>query len=376
MSEITKKISDARAILMQKCPFWGYIACYLTPVQQNNIPSVATDGKHLFYNKDFLQARSIKDIMFIFAHEIAHILLGHIQKRQAPDKFKWNIACDYAANGRLQASGLQVPYDALIDREYSELSAEEIYKKLPKDIEKWAEKVGLKKYRDFFESDILLPASGKDSDLRELVRRAEEYTRRRGYLPAGVEEIINGILRPKVNWHRLLYLFMQDVVKNDYTYLRPNRRYMLEGIIMPSLYNHQIGKIVVALDTSDSISDKEIRQFLTEFVNLAKSLMVDELYFVTCDAKVHQFYRFKSYEVNFERLRKIKGRGGTDFRPVFEKIKEEGIRPACLVYLTDGYGEYPQTPPPYPVLWVLTCDYRSALPDMYKPPFGKCIYLK
>ena len=60
-----------------------------------------------------------------------------------------------------------------------------------------------------------------------------------------------------------------------------------------------------------------------------------------------------------------KGGGGTDFRPPFEYVEREGITPACLIYLTDGYGPFPQNPPPYPVLWAMTTDVV--------PPWGEYV---
>jgi predicted metal-dependent peptidase len=190
--------------------------------------------------------------------------------------------------------------------------------------------------------------------------RAAQVAKSQGRCPAGFSEIVDDLLRPQQDWRTLLALFVQPHA-HDYDWLRPDRRLLgAYGLYLPTLFGEKVEDLVVAIDTSGSISSNELRTFMSELHGILQAYPHMHVYLVTCDARVWGWQELTSQDpVPTE----IQGRGGTDFRPVFDEIEKRSILPSAAVFLTDGMGDYPDQTPPYPVLWVLT-------PRHQEPPFG------
>lgn len=123
--------------------------------------------------------------------------------------------------------------------------------------------------------------------------------------------------------------------------------------------------MVIAVDTSGSISQQILDDFAGEMQSIIDECQPERVHVIYCDADVQRvdvFERGESLEMN------PAGGGGTDFRPVFAQVAADGVGPACLVYLTDTYGSFPQNAPDYPVLWAST--------DGTNVPFGELIPIK
>ena len=110
-------------------PFFGCLAMRLHVVARQDIPTLATDGKHLFYSPAFLDKIPDRDLLTIVAHEVLHCALGHMTRRGSRDHNLWNKACDYAVNAVLVNAGFHMPSYGLYDPKYAGLSAEDILKK-------------------------------------------------------------------------------------------------------------------------------------------------------------------------------------------------------------------------------------------------------
>jgi predicted metal-dependent peptidase len=146
----------------------------------------------------------------------------------------------------------------------------------------------------------------------------------------------------------------------------PNRRLLQYGLYLPSYVKEGV-TVVLAIDTSESISMYWLRRMAEEFARLHEEVR-PLLYVIQCDAVVTKVDRYDPAEpVAPEDLKPVGG-GGTSFRPVFDYVEEQGLSPDVLVYLTDGEGAYPEQEPAYSVLWLLT----QSLPahSGYYPPFG------
>jgi predicted metal-dependent peptidase len=152
--------------------------------------------------------------------------------------------------------------------------------------------------------------------------------------------------------------------------MRPNPRYIAQGIYLPSLSSRDIGTIAVAIDTSGSVSETQLEQFSAEVSAMLEEFntTVEVIY---VDSKVQGQETFNQADLPL--TLKLKGGGGTDFRPAFELMETQGIMPCCLVYLTDMCCDrFPGHAPEYPVLWVNTeGDYGWK-----DPPFGRVIALE
>ena len=135
---------------------------------------------------------------------------------------------------------------------------------------------------------------------------------------------------------------------------------------MPHLFNNVIGEIVVAIDTSGSITQKQLGQFAAEIHKL--NHLVDKITAITCDAQIHETVEVYQMQDILSQI-KFKGGGGTAFEPVFEWVEKHGQTPDLLIYLTDSYGSFPQKVPHYPTLWVLTQE------EHYDIPFGEFVVM-
>jgi predicted metal-dependent peptidase len=155
----------------------------------------------------------------------------------------------------------------------------------------------------------------------------------------------------------LLARYMTATARDDYSYMRPSRR---EGeFILPMLRSHQLD-VVVAVDTSGSIKDGEMEEFIDE-LDALKGQIRARVTLLPCDARLCEGapWVFEPWE-QFRRPEEVKGGGGTSFRPVFEWVEDAGLRPDLLVYFTDAQGDFPAAEPPYPVLWLVKG--RSQIP--------------
>ena len=126
------RIVKARMTLLMDHPFFGMIVMQLKPVECNYIPTMATDGKYLFYNPLFVMEMSEVFLIGIVAHEAHHCTYRHHLRMGNRDLTRWNIATDYIINYDLRQAGFKLPDWVLYDNQYAGCSAEEVYNLLPK----------------------------------------------------------------------------------------------------------------------------------------------------------------------------------------------------------------------------------------------------
>lgn len=203
---------------------------------------------------------------------------------------------------------------------------------------------------------------GREIDLALAVNQAKAL----GKLPEGVARLIEKILYPRLPWGELLRRFVENAARNDYSWNPPNRRYVHAGLYLPSVKNEELPEIVIAVDTSGSISQGELDQFAAEVSAVLQDF--DTLVtLVYCDAAVSGIQELSRFDLPL--VLTPTGGGGTDYRPVFDLVGERSMEPACLIYLTDlECINYP-VPPDYPVLWVSTRTGKRV------PPFGEVVEL-
>lgn len=398
--------------MMLKQPFWGYLACLLEPKETTSVPTFATDGKHLFYNKKFLDILTEEETKTIFVHEIEHIAFNHFERRGQRNLKIYGMACDYAVNDCLARDGFVLPdreeVRGLYDQRFSHMSAEKIYEilieefknkpilqyrfdvhleipnpsqdqdgvKQNKDKNRGQEKDEQDKDKSQSQGQKNEPNKDNDKDqepqltinqdalnrMKEEIVLAVNIAKRQGNVPSSMESIVKELVKPSIDWRRFLYKFLVNhLEKEDYTYTRPNRKYMPQGLIMPTLRSPALPPVAIWIDSSGSISDEDLQRFLSEIVHLGRCGWNFDCHIFVGDAKVQWYGKFKARDIKWEEI-KLKGRGGTSFIPFFQEIADKHIKPCCAIALTDGQGEYPQHIPSYPTLWMLT--------DEYNVPFG------
>ena len=179
---------------------------------------------------------------------------------------------------------------------------------------------------------------------------AAQQAMQAGKLGGELRRMIDHLLQPQLPWRMLLARYMSALARDDYSYSRPSRR---EGdFIMPSLRSQGL-ELVVAVDTSGSIKDSEMEEFIDE-VDALKGQVRARVTLLPCDARLCDGapWVFEPWE-QFHRPEGVKGGGGTSFDPVFDWVQQSGCRPDLLVYFTDADGAFPKIEPPYPVIWLV-----------------------
>lgn len=375
-------ITKARAGLLFDAPFFASLALRLTPVEDKTCKTAYTDGNVLGYNPDFVHSLSMSELKGLIAHEVMHIVGCHHLRRQSREPSKWNVACDYAINDILVASRVELPSDALtgygIDK-----SAEQIYNMLPK--EEGSDKGkgqgqsnsdssdpgGCGEVRDLPGGDggaaSEAELSKAESEVKVMVAQAAQQAMSMGQMPAKLDRLVRDIVDPKVNWVDVLRRFVQLQAKNDYRMMPPNRRYIHRGLYLPSLRSEELPEVVIAVDTSGSITDKDVDQFASEISSMLQNFDTN-ITVLYCDTKISNVEEFTSRDLPLQLH--PKGGGGTDFRPPFNWVEEQQRTPCCLIYLTDlqCYNYPPE--PEYPVMWA------HIGGGSFKVPFGEIIEIK
>lgn len=371
-------LERARAHLIIHQPFFGVLALRLKLVEDPNRKTLAVDGRHIFYNPNYVDLLNDEDPTLIrsaFAHEIMHCVLGHHKRMKNRNPKKWNIAADYATNEMLAKAGFTLHKSWCHNRAFYDKSAEQIYDLLvdgdgdkdggsdPSGEEPLDELMSPSDDDQYGDEN---PGHAKDDvlDWETAAVGAANIAKMRGKLPGALQRYVDEITSNKVTWQQQLAEFSTDVGRNDYSWSRPNRKMLVHGLYLPSLYSEEMGDMVVVVDTSASIHNKILQLFGGEIDAMRRAVNPRKTYVIYCDARVQHVDTFEQYD-DFKL--NSRGGGGTDFVPPFDYVTQHGIDPACLIYLTDLEGRFPSEPD-YPVLWATIEDHPV--------PFGRKILIE
>jgi len=389
--DIENKLVAARTWLIIDKPFLGALVLRLPLVEADSTwcHTTATDARSFYYNRDYIKALSFEQTKFILAHEALHCALSHFARREHRHKRRWDLACDFAVNPLLIADGLTPAPGALILDAYKDMTAEEIYPCIrenadeePMDQHLYDQEDkphgsgdrddgeggrGEKQTEDINggsrgEADAQAGGAPQppplstpereslDKQWQQRLASAAQQAIHAGKLGGSMARMVDHLLQPQLPWRMLLAHYMTRASRNDYSFAHPSRR---EGTaILPGLRSQHIDLLVV-LDTSGSISDDEMQEFLSE-IDAIKGQVGARITLHACDEKLAAEgpWIFDPWE-NVKLPEKFPGGGGTRFTPVFEWAEWQDRAPDLLVYFTDARGEFPKAEPSYPVLWLV-----------------------
>jgi predicted metal-dependent peptidase len=399
-TSIETKLAAARTRLILDKPFLGALALRLPMVAANAkwCPTSATDARKFYYNPEYIAALTLEETQFVLAHEALHCALSHFARRQHRIKHRWDVACDHAVNPLLVADGLKPPPGVLLLDAYEGMTAEEIYpcigdnnsdQTMDQHLYDSEESEGGQDGEGDQEpqqsdgggggkekkedsgggggseqqqqdegqggADKPEPLSAKERDelgrqWQQRMAAAAQQAMAAGKMGGVLARMVDHLLQPQLPWRMLLARYMTQVARDDYSYMRPSRR---EGqVIFPSLRSGQVD-LVVALDTSGSVGEQELSQFLSE-VNALKGQLRARVTLLACDTAVAEGapWEFEPWE-ELRLPAHIKGGGGTSFVPVFEWLSRYGRQPDLLLYFTDAEGDFPRQEPNFPTLWLV-----------------------
>ena len=212
-------------------------------------------------------------------------------------------------------------------------------------------------------------AAAEEQAWDEAMHQALNIARAEGKVPGRVEETVKGAHASTLDWRTLLRRYMTDAAKSDYSWSLPNRRFIDSGLYLPSIRSEGMETIAVIVDTSGSLPAATLAEFWAELREVAAEIRPASVVVLQVDAIVQDAAEYPPDDLPEEIV--VKGRGGTDFRPGFEWLDEQGIRPAVCLYFTDmECSDYPDAEPGFPVAWV---NWGPPPEDWNREPWGERI---
>jgi predicted metal-dependent peptidase len=362
---VREKLTTARIGLLLKAPFFGNLATRLQLVNADAwCSTAATDGRKFYYNTDFVNKLKPKELEFLFGHEVLHNVYDHMGRNGDRDRRLFNCAADFCVNSDLieQRIGDKIT-PCLYDAKYKGWSAEEVYD----DLYDQAEKIDISNLLDQLLDEHLdgegESANGDDDgeekdgkgrprlskeerqqikdEIREALLQAAQATGA-GNLPSGVKRLIKDLTQPVVNWRDLLEQQIQSTVKSDFTWMRPSRRSWHLDAVMPGMIPGEQIDVCIAIDTSGSIGEADIKAFMAEIKGIMESYDEYKIQVWSFDTEVYNHQTFSSDTLDDILTYEPQGGGGTDFMANWEYMKANDIQPKKFIMFTDGFpfGEW------------------------------------
>lgn len=395
------KLAKAKSRIATREPFFAGLVRSRPFVEAPWVATAATDGDTIFYNKAWFETLTVAEVAGVILHEVFHIIWMHCLRGKGKNHMLWNMACDYVINpmiADLNPNHFKLPAGGLLDQQYKNKSAYEVYASLvqnpPKIKVHFPKRDGDKQdgsggqdsgggagevdlsemwggiIEPVDENGVPLTESAKkqlESEIAIEVQQARDAAKAIGKMPAGLDGLFKAMEKPEINWHEYIQQWVVGTNPDDYTWTRPNRTYMANyGIYMPRMRSVGSGHGVLSIDCSGSVSDEELQKYATEIAGVIQLTRPEKLTVIVHDAIVQLKYEWQGEP--FTHL-KIKGRGGTCVAPVFKEIEKMEEKPDWFIGFSDmEIGDYPKNAPDFPVLWCATGNSKA--------PFGHTIHLR
>ncbi len=424
--EARRRLSRCVSDLLASQHFFGHMVLTMPLVEDDSVEGVACDGSKIYYNPDWVVENSTDLIKVCAARVSVACALKHHTRRGERDYGLWQHASQLATQPLMEDAGFAVPHGQGMD-----MPIEKIYDLLKKEQgEESSNKPkpqagagqgggggsggnsgqdgdgqgqgsaqdaqggaggdsgaggGQGKGRDPLGTGEIMdaPQEAREEQEQEWDERGQQALQstkaegRNAGKAATMLEARNG----REDWRTLLRDFMTSAAKADYTMAQPNRRYIDQGLYLPALRSEACAPIVIAIDTSGSLSADELAIFWGEIREIASEVKPENIRLIQCDARIAADDEYDPMDMPDEIV--AKGRGGTAFTPVFDKLEDADSPPACLIYFTDGYcTDFPDIDPGYPVLWMLNVEAGEDSPwkegrdgHWAAPDFGQVLTL-
>ena len=378
--------------LLVKYPLFGSIIADTEFKKDDSTKTASTDGKDVFYNEQFVSNLSEEEQIFVFAHEICHIAFDHIYRSENKDMELWNIATDSVINALLKDDGLEVLKSAIYNPEAINYNAEELYEKLLKNkknnhdsskknikchddhglwekviekIEETSDKSSDKTIKEEHIEKLTKAGENKSFEKNKEVRNEKlgklmdsltEGAIGAGDSTSSLDRLIANVgnTKPLIDWRRALRESLTYDV--DWSYANAT---VEDGVVTAHLEEKPFPVTEIVLDTSGSVSENLLRNFLRECKNIIKTSRVR----VGCfDTKFYGFSEIKG-DKDIDRM-KFTGGGGTDFDVAVNAFSK---RSENKIIFTDGRARIPSKK--CNAIWVVFGGY------LIKPNGGKVIYI-
>jgi predicted metal-dependent peptidase len=364
MDPIIEKLTTARIGLLLKAPFFGNMATRMKLIDASDwCPTAATNGRDFMYNRDFVTKLSVKKLEFLFAHEICHGIFDHFGRLGSRHPKLANIAQDYAVNQILvdERIGDKITeVQICLDPKYRGMAWEEIYDLLWEKAEKIDMDDLLKQLGEQLDDHIKEEegaGSGGDKEregkggpgsltkeeaqaIRDEIKQAMVQSAAAagaGKTPEGIMRMIKNITEPKMDWRSLVQQEIQSIVRNDYSFTRPNRKSMHSGAILPGMKEATTIDVAISIDMSGSIGEEDASVFLSEIKGIMDQYEDFRINLWCFDTEIYN-HQVITHDNDHDLIEYVpQGGGGTLFEANWTFMEEMGIQPKKFIMFTDGY---------------------------------------
>ena len=380
MTKLTaeQRVQKSHVALMNDpkyCLYSGIFMLGKTEVD-DDLPTACTDGRNTYYGRKFVDKLKDSDLKGLILHENLHKAFRHTTVwkhlyKQNPQLA--NMACDYVINLMIhdsdpQGNNVTLPEGGCLDEKYRGMDAGEVFRTLMQEAKQGGGNgkgdgsgKGEQASGQGFDEHDWESADEMSEDEKQTLAREVDQALRQGALLAGklngnVPREISEAMEAKVNWKEVLADFVNAICndKDNSTWRRPSRRWVDQGVYMPSAIGEAVGRIVVAIDMSGSIGQAEVGQFLGELLSVCNHVQPEGIDLMYWDTEVcaHEKYDRGDYESIMSSTKPMGG-GGTTARCIPRYIEAHKLNPECVIVLTDGYisgwGDWK-----HPVFWGMT----------------------
>lgn len=399
MSQEHPRWTEIKVAMLVHVPFFSSLLFDMMDVQIGKFPHIfgglsptaATDGKRIYIDQDFLSKLKLPEAVFLVCHEIGHAMWMHMARAknyaemgfegEPFDARRWNFAGDYVINDMLVVSKIgDMPQGGLHNpNKYPHtMQVEDVYRDLKDKMPpqrtitisigngdgSQAEQDG----NDGSTMDVHIHADIEinDAEMKRAVQTALDQSKAMGNCPAALERFATQFLKPKVSWQeRLRYHVTRAISRDATTWTKPHRRRLVtQGVYLPTYTGFGAGDVVVAVDTSGSIGERELNRFFSELDDILMTCNPTGVTLIGCDADIGAvFYLQAGDDLKSQKL-DLKGGGGTSFKPPFKWVEDQGQRPSALIYFTDLCGDFPDHEPEYPTIWCHTYAGKAPWGEM------------
>ena len=363
---LRQTLSKAITAIRARSPFFGTLLLHTDVRLTDRVRTAATDGAYLFFNPKWSAALDPRELMGVLVHEVLHAALLHVQRRGAREAHRWNIACDIVVNALTLEAGFRLPEGAIIKEELAALRAEEVYAALPptKTLTLTFGAIGADLQESAGQGAAAAAPPRADHWKQALRQAAGMHGQLHGRLPEGIRRRVGHLTTPRVDWRTALWRF---ATRTPTDFQGFDRRFVHQRLYLEELSRETL-HLRACIDTSGSIREEELGQFLSELQGIARTYPHVDSQLFYADAGLYGPYSLD------EALRDPapQGGGGTSFVPFFDHLDREDTptREGVAVYFTDLYGDFPQ-PPSMPTLWVVP----SGGAPSETVPFGEVVRL-
>lgn len=403
----------AKARLLKDYPFWGILGLGLKLVECNEIPTLATDGMHVFYNNEFVKKLSRGERVFAMGHELYHCIFEHAGHKNSirlsgRDDQLFGFAADFVVNDGLYQSNIGefiTSINILHDKKYRGFSTEDVYDYLvehPEEVPQGMQTLDTHIEIQVVDDDDPDLKDGKNnqngnkfkmgrSEFEKLQgqwqenliqaataqKEAEQLGKAAGCIPAGIQQFIDDLIKPKMNWRQALRRYVRRIQLRAYSFARPNKALFNQGFTIPGFRSYQNKlDIVIAVDASGSVGREQLTAFTSEMNGILESFVaynIEAWCFdgdVIEDSVTHLTKQSGQLDDITKFIKNIKGGGGTDFMSNWNYMREKKLKPRLLIVLTDGYpfGEWGEP------LYCPTIFFIMGNDGRIKAPFGITVH--